>query len=68
MKIDIHYILGKLSDIKGKRCFNVDLANEIGVTPQSISNWSNGQTKPTGDNVRKIAEAINETNINNLYK
>lgn len=68
MKIDIHYILGKLSDIKGKRCFNVDLAEKIGVTPQSISNWSNGQTKPTGDNVRKIAEAINETNINKLYK
>lgn len=33
-----------------------ELARALGVTPQSVSNWVNGQSKPSPENMRRLED------------
>ena len=45
----------------------VDAAVAIGVTQGTISQWENGQTYPTGERVRLVAEVYGST-IDELFR
>lgn len=44
-----------------KKISQVELANQIGVTKQSVSNWENDNIQPSIEMLSKIADALSVT-------
>lgn len=48
----------KLLDGKSKSIKKYQIANEIGITPQTLYNWQEGLTEPSISQFQKLKEVI----------
>lgn len=53
-----HALGERLAPQKQTLASQSDLARALGVTPQSVSNWVNGQSKPAPENMRRIEDLL----------
>lgn len=50
-----------------KQLNNNEIAKKVGVTPQAVSKWRLGKSKPSFKNLTKLAKATNMT-VNGVVK
>ena len=48
----------RLNEILDKDYTGRALAEELGVTPNTVSNWVKGKSTPSGDDLLRIAKAL----------
>ena len=62
-----HFLADRIFELRKKNRFTQeDLAKKLGITPQSVSRWENGQSRPDVDMLPQIA-AIFDTDIDALF-
>lgn len=66
--LNVNYILDKMTETKGRRCFNRDLANLLGVSEATITSWKYGKNEPKLKHIMGISDKLQDRNILNFIK
>jgi len=56
----------RLNEILDKDYTGRALAKELGVTPNTVSNWVKGKSTPSGDDLLRIAKAL-DVDVRDLF-
>ena len=56
----------RLNEILDKDYTGRALAKELGVTPNTVSNWVKGKSTPSGDDLLRIAKAL-DVDVRELF-
>ena len=56
----------RLNEILDKDYTGRALAEELGVTPNTVSNWVKGKSTPSGDDLLRIAKAL-DVDVRDLF-